>query len=129
MVARLCGGRPGGRGEEPLEGAVGAGVLALRLGLRVIKGLERGAAEELLAQRARAGPFADMDELVARCPTSPPLLLRLALAGPWTGCFPRPPARAGGVPRPSGPRIVTGSRARGCSTPPPGRQKAPSSPA
>jgi error-prone DNA polymerase len=58
----------------------------------VIKGLDRSATEILLGDRRSGGPFASMDDLVARCPASPPLLLRLALAGALDSLFPQAPS-------------------------------------
>jgi error-prone DNA polymerase len=61
-----------------------AGQTALRLGLRMVKGLARAAAERLLAARAE-GPYRDVDELARRASLPRGDLEALAAAGALQG--------------------------------------------
>jgi error-prone DNA polymerase len=53
---------------------------AVRLGLRLVRGLKRADADKLLAERAQR-PFASIDELAARVPLSRQAMQALAAAG------------------------------------------------
>ncbi len=55
--------------------------LALRLGLRMVKGFSREAAERLVASREEGGPFHSVEELARRARLEPRELERLADAG------------------------------------------------
>ncbi len=65
--------------EPPVLG--GEGPQALRIGLRLVKGLQAELAGRLLAERDAGGPFRDMDELVARTGCPAHVLFKLAVAG------------------------------------------------
>jgi error-prone DNA polymerase len=55
--------------------------LAVRLGMRFIKGLKQATGEAIEAERARGGPFADTADLVRRCRLRPDATQVLAFAG------------------------------------------------
>jgi error-prone DNA polymerase len=57
---------------------------AVRLGLRLLKGMERSAAERLVAARAQA-PFSDLDDLARRAALDAPALQVLARADALAG--------------------------------------------
>ena len=63
-----------------LEPSEGAGDLALRLGLRQVKGLKQDDAEAIVAERAAGGAFADPQDLWRRCRLNRTALAQLARA-------------------------------------------------
>jgi error-prone DNA polymerase len=65
--------------EAPLTG--GSGPQALRVGLRLVKGLQSELAMRLVAVRDAGGGFRDMDALVARTGCPAHALFKLAVAG------------------------------------------------
>jgi error-prone DNA polymerase len=65
---------------EPLD----SGVLALRLGLRMIRGLQRKPADAVLAARAE-GPYRSVADVARRAGVSPPVLACLARADAFAG--------------------------------------------
>ena len=67
-------------GSEPGAAAAPGGVPALRLGLRLVRGLPRAVGEGILAAR-RLAPFASVEDLARRARLSRAWLSRLAEAG------------------------------------------------
>ena len=57
---------------------------AARLGLRYVRGLQRAAAERVIAERSQQ-PFADLDDVARRCGLGSDALDRLAYAGALAG--------------------------------------------
>jgi len=59
---------------------------AIRLGLRMVRGLQRTDADALVASRRSGGPFADVADLHWRSGLHPGALRRLAAADAFAGC-------------------------------------------
>jgi error-prone DNA polymerase len=69
---------------SPPAGRTGSS--ALRLGFRLVRGLRRDLADQLLAERAEQGPFRNLSDLISRTRLPTHALLKLALAGAFA-CF------------------------------------------
>ncbi|MDR2454018.1 MAG: error-prone DNA polymerase, partial [Bifidobacteriaceae bacterium] len=70
-----------GRGEQPYSALLrGDAELGVRLGLAAVRGIGRGPAERIAAERAK-GPFASLPDLARRCELAPSQLESLATAG------------------------------------------------
>ncbi|HHQ47773.1 MAG TPA: DNA polymerase III subunit alpha, partial [Acidobacteria bacterium] len=78
-----CGPEPShhGRSRRTEHGAAASEGLAVRLGLRFVRGISRAAAARIEAERATGGPFADLADLERRCRLGADDLERLAWVG------------------------------------------------
>jgi error-prone DNA polymerase len=86
-VERIGDGNEGDEGGEDDEGAEGAAEpsLGVRLGLGYVRGAAVADVRALVAERKRAGPFASLGELAARCGAARATLERLAWSGACDG--------------------------------------------
>ena len=66
-------------------GCTGTSTPALRIGLRLVRGLRKEIADRILDERASNGPFDSLESLIQRTLTPTHVLLKLALAGAFAG--------------------------------------------